>query len=186
MHISGLFSTCILESVARASNRLLVNYAGADGMKTGFTCDSGFNIVASANRDGHKLIAVVLGENTGGQRNLRTTNLLEHGFQTYQWKALFPSASIDDMPLADDAKGPTSIRQTVISWVCGTARRAGRQVEQENRRRRPRRRTSGKNREESWQACNTGSYRTAMATLVMAIEHHHSNLTVLGQRQSAY
>ena len=104
-------------------NGLLVNYAGADGMKTGFTCDSGFNIVASANRDGHKLIAVVLGENTGGQRNLRTTNLLEHGFQTYQWKALFPSASIDDMPLADDAKGPTSIRQTVISWVCGTARR---------------------------------------------------------------
>jgi D-alanyl-D-alanine carboxypeptidase len=106
-------------------NGLLANYAGADGMKTGFTCDSGFNIVASANRNGHKLIAVVLGENTGGQRNQRTTSLLEHGFQTYEWKAaLFPSASIDDMPLADDAKGPTSVRRTVISWVCGTARRA--------------------------------------------------------------
>jgi D-alanyl-D-alanine carboxypeptidase len=105
-------------------NGLLVNYAGADGMKTGFTCDSGFNIVASANRDGHKLIAVVLGENTGGLRTVRVTSLLEHGFQTYEWKAaLFPSTSIDSLPVADDAKGPISIRQTVISWVCGTARR---------------------------------------------------------------
>jgi D-alanyl-D-alanine carboxypeptidase len=105
-------------------NGLLANYAGADGMKTGFTCDSGFNVVASATREGHKLIAVVLGENTGGERCLRASSLLEHGFQTYAWKALFPSASIDNMPMADDAKGPTTMRQTVISWVCGTARRA--------------------------------------------------------------
>jgi D-alanyl-D-alanine carboxypeptidase len=81
-------------------------------------------VVASATRDGHKLIAVVLGENTSGGRSLRASNLLEHGFQTYDWKALFPAQSIDTMPLADDAAGPTSIRETVISWVCGTARRA--------------------------------------------------------------
>ena len=105
-------------------NGLLVNYAGADGMKTGFTCDSGFNVVASATREGHKLIAVVLGENTGGQRSLRASSLLEHGFEIYGWKALFPSESIDTLPIAVNAKGPTSIRQTVISWVCGTARRA--------------------------------------------------------------
>ena len=105
-------------------NGLLANYAGADGMKTGFTCDSGFNVVASATREGHKLIAVVLGENTGGERSLRASSLLEHGFQTYAWKALFPSNSIDTMPMTDDAKGPTTIRKTVISWVCGTARRA--------------------------------------------------------------
>jgi D-alanyl-D-alanine carboxypeptidase len=105
-------------------NGLLVNYAGADGMKTGFTCDSGFNVVASATRDSHKLIAVVLGENTGGERSLRASSLLEYGFQTYAWKALFPSSSIETLPMAEDAKGPTTIRQTVISWVCGTARRA--------------------------------------------------------------
>ena len=45
-------------------NGLLTNYAGADGMKTGFICDSGFNVVASATRNGQKLIAVVLGEAT--------------------------------------------------------------------------------------------------------------------------
>jgi D-alanyl-D-alanine carboxypeptidase len=105
-------------------NGLLVNYAGADGMKTGFTCDSGFNVVASATRDGHKLIAVVLGEKTAGQRSLRASSLLEHGFQTYDWKALFPSSSIESLPIAADAKGPTTVRQTVISWVCGTARLA--------------------------------------------------------------
>ena len=49
-------------------NGLLTNYAGADGMKTGFICDSGFNMVASATREGRKLIAVVLGEATGGER----------------------------------------------------------------------------------------------------------------------
>jgi D-alanyl-D-alanine carboxypeptidase len=105
-------------------NGLLVNYAGADGMKTGFTCDSGFNVVASATRDGHKLIAVVLGENTGGQRSLRASGLLEYGFQTYGWKALFPSSSIESLPMAEDAAGPSTIRRTVISWVCGTGRRA--------------------------------------------------------------
>jgi D-alanyl-D-alanine carboxypeptidase len=144
-------------------NGLLVNYAGADGMKRGFTYDSGFNIAASANRDGHKLIAVVLGENTGAQRTLRTTNLLEHGFQTYQWKALFPSASIDNLPFADDVKGRASVRQTVISWVCGTARRVVARLKNKSVVG-GRRRTSGKDREEIWQACNTGRNRTVMAT----------------------
>jgi D-alanyl-D-alanine carboxypeptidase len=108
----------------RTHNGLLVNYAGADGMKTGFICDSGFNLVASATRDGHKMIAVVLGETTGGGRSVRAANLLEHGFQTHKWAALFPSQNLESLPLADDAKGPTTIRQSVISWVCGTARRA--------------------------------------------------------------
>ena len=54
-------------------NSLLVNYAGADGMKTGFTCDSGYNVVASATRSGQKLIAVVLGEATGGRRTIRAS-----------------------------------------------------------------------------------------------------------------
>ena len=58
-------------------------------MKTGFICDSGFNVVASATREGHKLIAVVLGEATGGERTVRAANLLEHGFQTLKWKELF-------------------------------------------------------------------------------------------------
>jgi D-alanyl-D-alanine carboxypeptidase len=105
-------------------NGLLVSFKGADGMKTGFTCDSGFNLVASATRDGQKLIAVVLGEMTGQQRNLRAASLLEYGFQKRSWARLFPTESIDTLPMAPEARGPTTVRQTVISWVCGTVQRA--------------------------------------------------------------
>jgi D-alanyl-D-alanine carboxypeptidase len=107
----------------RNHNALLHNYEGADGMKTGFICDSGFNLVASATRDGHKLVAVVLGEVTGGERSARAANLLEHGFQTHAWKSMFGMQSLDTLPLAADAKGVTSIRSSVISWACGTGRR---------------------------------------------------------------
>jgi D-alanyl-D-alanine carboxypeptidase len=109
--------------VMRNHNPLLRSYEGADGMKTGFICDSGFNLVASASRDGQKLAAVVLGEVTGGERNERAANLLEHGFQTLGWKAMFGTESLDTLPLAADAKNAVSIRQSVKAWACGTARR---------------------------------------------------------------
>src|SRR5262245_10252477 len=44
--------------VIRNHNPLLRSYEGTDGMKTGFICDSGYNLVASASRDGQKLVAV--------------------------------------------------------------------------------------------------------------------------------
>ncbi len=105
-------------------NGLLRTFDGADGMKTGFICDSGFNVVASATRDGQKLMAVVLGETTGGERTVRAAALLEHGFQNVGWKALFSSTqTIDSMPIATDARPIASMRQSVISWECGTRRR---------------------------------------------------------------
>ena len=107
----------------RTHNGLLTNYEGADGLKTGFICDSGFNVVASATRDGRKLVAVVLGEPTGGERTARAANLLEHGFQTYKWKELLGAPSLDKLPVAEDAKGAVTMRQAVISYACGTGRR---------------------------------------------------------------
>ena len=102
-------------------NGLLKSFEGADGMKTGFICDSGFNVVASATREGQRLMAVVLGENTGAERTIRAGALLEHGFQNAGWKALFNTTqTIDTMPLAADARSITSMRQSVISWECGT------------------------------------------------------------------
>lgn len=107
----------------RTHNGLLTNYEGADGLKTGFICDSGFNVVATASRDGRKLIAVVLGEPTGRDRTVRAANLLEHGFQTREWKALLGAQSLDMMPIDAAAKGPVTMRQAVISYECGTRRR---------------------------------------------------------------
>jgi D-alanyl-D-alanine carboxypeptidase len=109
-------------------NVLLKTFEGADGLKTGFICDSGFNVVASATRDGRKLMAVVLGETTGHERALRAASLLEHGFQQYGWKELFNTQTIDNLPVAEDAKGITSMRQTVLSWDCGNRRRVVRSV----------------------------------------------------------
>src|SRR5215468_7086319 len=104
-------------------NGLLTNYAGADGMKTGFICDSGFNMVASATRGGHKLIAVVLGEATGRERSVRAANLLEHGFVTSGWKALFTPQTLDTLPLDQRATLAVNKPDKVFSPVCGTGGR---------------------------------------------------------------
>ena len=122
-HMWSMLDVKVGKRHLRSHNGLLTNYAGADGLKTGFICDSGFNVVASATRDGRKMIAVVLGEPTGGERSVRAANLLEHGFQTHEWKALFAPPTLETMPMAEDAKGPTTIRQIVRSYVCGTGRR---------------------------------------------------------------
>jgi D-alanyl-D-alanine carboxypeptidase len=103
-------------------NGLLRSFDGADGMKTGFICDSGFNVVASATRDGRQLMAVVLGESTSALRTVRAANLLEHGFQSYDWKLLFNhTASLDTLPIADGAKNVISVRRDVRSYECGNA-----------------------------------------------------------------
>ncbi len=66
--------------VVRNYNTLLGRYPGADGMKTGFICASGFNLVATATRGGKQLIAVVLGSSSGGARAVKAAELLESGF----------------------------------------------------------------------------------------------------------
>jgi D-alanyl-D-alanine carboxypeptidase len=61
-------------------NSLLRQMPEADGMKTGFVCNSGFNLVASATRNGRKLITVVLGTKSGYARTIAAQNMLEQGF----------------------------------------------------------------------------------------------------------
>jgi len=101
-------------------NVLLTHYPGADGMKAGFICDSGFNFVASATRASHKLIAVVLGEATVQARSLRAASLLEYGFRTYAWKSLFGMQTLDTMRIDEGAKLTVTKPVKVFSPVCGT------------------------------------------------------------------
>src|SRR6202042_3259519 len=61
-------------------NGLLGRYPGADGMKTGFTCPAGFNVVASANHNGRRLIVVVLGAPSARTRNQEAADLFDRGF----------------------------------------------------------------------------------------------------------
>src|SRR5262245_42077469 len=122
-HMWSMGEMRIGRRVLRNHNALLRTYEGADGMKTGFICDSGFNLVASASRDGQKLVAVVLGEVTGGERSARAANLLEHGCHTHAWKTMFGMQSIDPLPTSAEARGVVSLRQSVRSWACGTGGR---------------------------------------------------------------
>lgn len=84
--------------VIATHNPVLVTFDGGDGFKTGFTCSAGYNIVASASRDGRRLIAVVLGEESPGKRAAKANALLEYGFKRSAWKALFSNATIYSMP----------------------------------------------------------------------------------------
>jgi D-alanyl-D-alanine carboxypeptidase len=67
--------------VIRNHNRLIDRYPGADGMKTGFICSSGFNMVAGAKRDGKRMLAVVFGSYSAAQRAEDAARLLERGFR---------------------------------------------------------------------------------------------------------
>jgi D-alanyl-D-alanine carboxypeptidase len=67
--------------IIRNHNRLIDHYPGADGMKTGFICSSGFNVVAGATRNGKKLIAVVFGAYSAAQRAEDAARLFERGFR---------------------------------------------------------------------------------------------------------
>jgi D-alanyl-D-alanine carboxypeptidase len=66
--------------VYRNTNRLIDAYAGTDGMKTGFTCASGYNLVATASRGGKRLIAVVLGATSSTSRAVKAAQLFQRGF----------------------------------------------------------------------------------------------------------
>ena len=61
-------------------NRLVRNYAGADGLKTGFIRASGFNVATSAVRDNRRLVSVVMGGFTAASRDTHMADLLDRGF----------------------------------------------------------------------------------------------------------
>jgi D-alanyl-D-alanine carboxypeptidase len=64
----------------RTHNRLLAAYEGADGLKTGFINTSGFNLSASAMRDGRRIVAVTFGGPTAAARDRHVADLLDRGF----------------------------------------------------------------------------------------------------------
>jgi D-alanyl-D-alanine carboxypeptidase len=80
---AGLFSIGELQldsQIIRNHNGLLGRYPGVDGMKTGFTCAAGFNVVATANHYGRHLVTVVFGAPSAKLRNEEAANLFDRGF----------------------------------------------------------------------------------------------------------
>jgi D-alanyl-D-alanine carboxypeptidase len=99
-------------------NSLIDRYPGADGMKTGFICASGYNVVASATRNGRRLIAIVLGAYSGAVRAQKAGALLERGFNSGGLSWLTPSLGTVDALAPIDAQ-PPNLREE----MCGGHRR---------------------------------------------------------------
>jgi D-alanyl-D-alanine carboxypeptidase len=104
--------------VMRNTNGLLGRYADADGMKTGFICASGFNVVASATRGGRKLIVVVFGSRSGAVRSEKAAQLFEKGFNSGGLTWLMPALGTVDA-LQPIAAAPPNLRDE----MCGRHRK---------------------------------------------------------------
>ncbi len=117
-------------------NKLMGRYPGADGFKTGFICASGYNLVASATRNGKRLIAVVLGSTSGQARAVKGRPIARTRLcQQRLWRGCGPrwapsrvSAPIDASPpnLRDEMcngkrKRPATDEDADVLTVAGSA-----------------------------------------------------------------
>ncbi|MDP5064389.1 MAG: D-alanyl-D-alanine carboxypeptidase [Haliea sp.] len=79
-------------------NSLLGEDASVDGIKTGYTKEAGYGLVASAERDGMRLISVVLGTRSPTARKNETRGLLNYGFRFYETVDLFATEQVLEQP----------------------------------------------------------------------------------------
>ena len=114
-------------TILKNGNKLLGRFDGADGMKTGYICASGFNLVSSATRDGRTLIAVVMGANGTIPRERLSAKLLTEGFQTDPKSV---DLTLDAMPPSTGA--PLDISDYICSRE-GRTDRANERVEEKDR-----------------------------------------------------
>jgi len=110
--------------ITRNYNPLIGRFPGADGMKTGFICASGFNLVATASQKNKELIAVVLGAPSGAARAVKAAELLESGFRKNPLAWLVPSPGTVDQLQPIDSPPPD-----LKDEMCGPHRKRMRQAE---------------------------------------------------------
>ncbi|MFO1147044.1 MAG: D-alanyl-D-alanine carboxypeptidase family protein [Alsobacter sp.] len=94
--------------VLKNTNGLIGRYPGIEGMKTGFICASGFNLVAVASRNGQRLIAVVFGASSNAERTLRAAEMLDKGFAKWGGSV----GSLDSLP-ASAITAPPNMREDI-------------------------------------------------------------------------
>jgi D-alanyl-D-alanine carboxypeptidase len=109
----------------KGHNALISRFPGADGMKTGFTCPSGFNLVASARRGKRHLIAVVLGYSSAAERTDRAAELLDAGFG--KWTFWRTGQDVATLPVSNVAA--PNLRAEVCEKKKGVAPEAVGEVE---------------------------------------------------------
>jgi D-alanyl-D-alanine carboxypeptidase len=113
--------------VIRNYNPLIGRFPGADGMKTGFICAGGFNLVATATRDDKQMIAVVLGAPSGAARAVKAAEMLESGFKQNPLSWLIPSLGTVDQLKPIDAAPPN-----LKDEMCGPHRKRMQEADDED------------------------------------------------------
>lgn len=93
----------------RNHNSLLTRYSGTDGIKTGYTRASGFNLVSSVRRDGKHLVAAVFGGDTARERNARMQSLLNASFAKASRTVTRRPAMVARAPQPERAKAPARV-----------------------------------------------------------------------------
>ncbi|MBP0579776.1 D-alanyl-D-alanine carboxypeptidase [Labrys sp. LIt4] len=114
---ASLFQIQTIQSgsrIMRTHNALVYRYPGADGMKTGFICAAGFNVVATATRNGRKLITVIMGAPTPKDRTNQAVALFEANY-TNSGGGFFSKAPLATQLPASAYPGPTDIRDIACS-----------------------------------------------------------------------
>jgi D-alanyl-D-alanine carboxypeptidase len=104
------------DSIVPTHNGMIGRYPGADGMKTGFTCPAGFNLVGSATRDGRKVIVVVMGDASARKRTAHAADLFDRAFSSSQlgdFAANLPSVAGEP----PDMKSEVCIRRSKAAQV---------------------------------------------------------------------
>lgn len=104
-------------------NPLLKDYPGADGMKTGYTSEAGYGIVASATRNGRRLILVVAEMQDAARRKIEAQKLLDHGFAQYKTVSLYEQGEVvsklrvwGGMEQSVDVVAPESFRVSLAGF----------------------------------------------------------------------
>lgn len=111
------------ESELVNTNKLIRNYKGATGLKTGSTSVALYNLSASATRDGMSLIAVILKAPTTKLRFSEAQKLLDYGFNNYEFKSLAVKGNV--LIEADVTKGVTSKVNLIVENDVGILLKKG-------------------------------------------------------------
>ncbi len=86
------------------TNKLIKQYPGVDGLKTGFTQEAMSCITVTAQKDSLRLISVVMGEPSSKQRNAEIKTMLDYGFSQFEQGLLYPADTVIETKQLDNGK----------------------------------------------------------------------------------
>ncbi|WP_059103575.1 D-alanyl-D-alanine carboxypeptidase family protein [Shouchella shacheensis] len=109
------------------TNKLVKFYPGVDGLKTGYTSEAKYGLTATAEKDGMRVIAVVMGAPTPKERNAQITAMLDYSFSQYSTTQMHERGEvIQDVNVA---KGEKDHVQAVVSEKVSILTKKGMKVD---------------------------------------------------------